>query len=149
MRGIGLAILIAAFGAIGNGLFAYAQRRATVQEAPFSFVSVSLVSALAICLAASIFMKGPGPIQVFQQSGQWAFWTGAGLAATLICFNLLFTRYGATFYVLYSVMAILTTTFLVGQLLLREPINIYHVGAILLAIGSVLLFTLGQTRLQS
>lgn len=145
MRGIGLAIAIATMGALGNALFVYGQRRAQVSDAPFVFVTLYLVVATVCCLLVVPLLPKTNVMALVSQNFMWACWTGLGLAVTLVAFYFLFTYFGATFYALYSVIAILTTTLLVGQILLREPINLFHVGAILLAVGSVLLFTLGRT----
>ena len=149
MRGIGLAIVIAAVGALGNALFVYSQRRANVSDAPFVFVTLYFAFTTVFCLLTVLFLPKINVMALITQNFMWAFWTGLGLAITMISFYFLYTYFGATFYVLYSVMAILTTTLLVGGILLREPLNIFHVGAILLAIGSVLLFTLGRARLSA
>ena len=149
MRGIGLAIAIATIGALGNALFVYGQRRAHVSDAPFVFVTLYLIIATTCCFLAVPFLPKTNVMALVTQNFMWAFWTGLGLAVTMISFYFLYTHFGATFYALYSVISILTTTLLVGQILLREPINIFHVGAIILAVGSVLLFTLGRTRLSA
>ncbi len=146
MRGIGLAIAIATLGALGNALFVYGQRRAQVSEAPFVFVTLYLAMATVFCLLLIPFLPKTNVMALVTQNFMWAFWTGLGLAITMIAFYFLYTCFGATFYALYSAIAILTLTLLVGRVLLREPITLFHIGAILLAVGSVLLFTLGRAR---
>ena len=149
MRGIGLAIFIATVGALSNALFAYGQVRANVTGAPFAFVI--LVQACALCISLLIFPFIPGTnvLVVLTQNFMWAFLTGLGLISTLTCFYFLFSLFGASYYALYSVMALIVTIFLVGGVLLKESINIFHVGSTILAMGAVVLFTLGQARISA
>lgn len=146
MSGIGWAIGIAAFGALGNALFAYSQRKANVVEAPYAFVTMLVAVCLCLSLLTLPWIGRVSWGQAIPAHGGWAVAGDVGLYMTLLGFHLLFTRFGATYYALYAVMAILTTTLLVGRVLLREPINRFHLGAIMLALGAVLLFTLGQSR---
>ena len=149
MRGMGLALLIALMAALANSLYAYGNRRADVADAPFAFVAMVLAFAFLFCLLAVPLLPNKNVVALLSQNLKWALCSGLGLAVTLVGFYFLYAKFGATYYALYSVMAVLTTTFLVGQILLKEPFTIFHVGAIVLAIGSVLLFTLGQTRLSA
>jgi len=72
--------------------------------------------------------------------------SGAGLFLTYLGFNLLYTRFGAAPYVVYAALAIITTTVGIGFLYLREPVNRYHVAAVVLAAAAVGLYALGQSR---
>lgn len=149
MRGIWLAIIIAIVASFGNALFAYGQVRAEVTGAPFAFIVLVQACGLLISLAILPFIPGADILTVFTQNIMWAFWTGLGLISTITCFYFLFNLFGASFYALYSVISIPITIFLVGKVLLNESINIFHVGSTVLAIGAVLLFTLGQARLSA
>ncbi len=149
MRGIGLALFIALMAALANSLFAYGNRRADVSDAPFAFVAMVLAFAFLFCLLAVLLLPNENVVTLLTQNLKWALYSGLGLAVTLVGFYFLYANFGATYYALYSVMAILTTTVLVGQILLKEPITVFHVGAIVLAMGSVVLFTLGQARLAA
>jgi drug/metabolite transporter (DMT)-like permease len=70
---------------------------------------------------------------------------GSGLFLTYLGFHLLYTRYGVSQYVLYAVLSILTTTVFVGIIWMREPVNGYRIAAIVLAMGSIVLYSLGQS----
>lgn len=149
LSGFGLAVAIALFGAVGNGLFAFSQRKAAGSGSPFLIVSLMVLACLVFSLMSLPFIPRGG---LFGQDIRPLWWTlagGLGLYMTMACFYWLFTLFGTTYYALYSVLAILTTTLFVGQILLREPINRYHLGAIAFAILTVVLFTLGQTRQSS
>jgi drug/metabolite transporter (DMT)-like permease len=81
--------------------------------------------------------------------GNWkaACLSGVGLFFTFLGFNLLYSKYGASQYVLYAVISIITTTLIVGVLWLKETINVYHMIAIVLAIIAVLMFSFGQSKI--
>ncbi len=145
MRGMGLAIAIATFGALGNALFAYSQRRADSTASPFAFVTLLVSTCLVLCLVSLLFMPRVNLLTQLRYNGGWAAGGGLGLYMTLVCFYFLFTRFGASYYALYAVIALLTTTLLVGQILLGEPINRFHVGSVCCAISAVILFTLGHS----
>jgi drug/metabolite transporter (DMT)-like permease len=70
---------------------------------------------------------------------------GGGLFLTNLGFNLLYTRFGVSQYVLYAVLSILTTTVFIGLFWLHEPVNGYRLAAIVLALASVVLYSLGQS----
>jgi drug/metabolite transporter (DMT)-like permease len=72
--------------------------------------------------------------------------SGTGLFLTYIGFNLLYSKYGASQYVLYAVLSIITTTIIVGIFWLKEPVNVYHKIAIAAAILAVVLFSIGQSK---
>jgi len=76
----------------------------------------------------------------------WALLSGLGLFLTYLGFNLLYSRFGASQYVLYAVLSIITTTIVVGIWWLKEPVNLYQKVAIVLAIAAVVLFSVGQTK---
>lgn len=65
-----------------------------------------------------------------------------GMSA-LVCLVL-----GASAYVYYAVLSILTTSFLVGMLILRERVNVYHILAGITSIVAIILFSLGN-RIRS
>ena len=84
--------------------------------------------------------------QVTVAGWPWAVGGGLGLYITVLCFYLLYTRFGTAYYALYAVLAILTTTLYVGQVVLREPINRFHLISIALALGAVVTFSLASNR---
>ena len=66
------------------------------------------------------------------------------LVTGFIGFYLLYSQYGAVYYVVYAVLSIITTSVGVGILIFREPFNPYQVGALILAILAIVLFSYGQ-----
>jgi len=60
---------------------------------------------------------------VRMQGPLWTDLSGVGLFLTYPGFNLLYSRYGASQYVLYAVLSIITTTIIVGIWWLKEPVR--------------------------
>lgn len=141
-----LPIVFATIAAIGNAMFALGQKRSVGVENGILFVGIS---ALIAFLFATLFAPLTGAFDVGNTvKGNWKalFLSGLGLFCTYLGFNLLYSRYGASRYVLYAVISIITTTLIVGVWWLKEPVNIYHKIGIALAIVAVLMFSIGQSK---
>lgn len=139
-------ILFALMAAVGNAMFVLAQRRSVSSHNGLLFVGVSAVIAGLLSWACSPLLGAAEVTQLFRLNGRNLALSGAGLFITYIGFNLMFSRYGTSPYVLYAVLSILTTTVFVGMILLHEPVNFYKAVAIVLATASVILYSLGQAR---
>lgn len=141
-----LPILFASIAAVGNAMFALGQKKSAGAENGLLFVAVS---ALVAVLCAFAFAPLSGPLEVEKMMGEhWkaVAFSGTGLFLTYLGFNLLYTQYGASQYVLYAVLSIITTTIVVGILWLKEPVNLYHLVAIAMAIAAVVFFSIGQSK---
>lgn len=141
-----LPVLFALIAAIGNAVFAYAQKQATGEVNGLLFVGLSALAAMALSLLGAPLLGRFDPVSLVKTAPGPILLGGAGLFLTYLGFNLLYTRFGASAYVLYAALSILTTTLVVGGLILKEPMNIYHFAAIVLAVGAVVMFSLGQAR---
>ena len=71
---------------------------------------------------------------------------GVGFFVTFLGFFLLYSRLGASYYIVYAVLAIITTSIGVGVLVFKEPFNGYHVSALLFAIVSIVLYGIGHSK---
>ena len=142
-----LTVAFAAIAAIGNAMFALAQRQAAGVANGLLFVGASAFVAFGLSVVCAPVL-GPLDAGVLIR-GHWrsVLLSGAGLFLTYVGFNLLYSRFGASPYVVYAALAIITTTVGVGFLYLREPVNVYHVLAVLLAAAAIVAFSLGQSRL--
>jgi drug/metabolite transporter (DMT)-like permease len=141
-----LPIVFATIAAVGNAMFALGQRKSAGVENGLLFVGVS---ALVAVLFALLFAPLVGAFDVGHTlKGHWpaVLLSGLGLFLTYLGFNLLYSRYGASQYVLYAVLSIITTTIVVGILWLKEPVNLYHKIAIAMAVAAVVLFSIGQSK---
>lgn len=142
-----LPIFFATIAAVGNALFALGQKKSVGVENGLLFVALSALMAFifAFCLAplTGVFNVG----DTVKGNWQALFLSGIGLFFTYLGFNLLYSKYGVSQYVLYAVISIVTTTIFVGVWWLKEPLNSYHKLAIVLAILAVFLFSIGQSKL--
>lgn len=138
-------LLFALLAAIGNGFFAYGQRKSVGVENSFVFITVALLMCVALCIVAAPFY---GPVSygtVLRQNFTWAAVSGVGLFLTYVGFNILYSQYGASSYILYAVLSIVTTSVVVGAWLLREQLNLYHWLAVVTALATVGLFSYGNS----
>lgn len=138
-------LLFALPAAIGNGLFAFGQRKATGVENSFVFITIALVICVLLCVASAPFF---GPVSygnLLKQNFAWAAASGAGLFLTYIGFNILYSQYGASSYILYAVLSIVTTSVIVGAWILREQLNFYHWLSVLAAVATVSLYSYGNS----
>jgi drug/metabolite transporter (DMT)-like permease len=141
-----LPIVFATIAAIGNAMFALGQKKSNGVENGLLFIGVSASIAV---LFAFFFAPLVGTFDVgnmLRGNLKAVFLSGLGLFLTYLGFNLLYSKYGASQYVLYAVISIITTTIIVGIYWLKEPVNIYHKVAIALAIAAVVLFSIGQQK---
>jgi drug/metabolite transporter (DMT)-like permease len=139
-------ILFASIAAIGNAMFALGQKKSTGMENGLLFVGLSAGVAV---LFALFFAPLVGEIEVGNTlKGNWKaiLLSGLGLFLTYFGFNLLYSRFGASQYVLYAVLSIISTTIMVGIFWLKEPVNLYHKVAMAMAIAAVVLFSMGQSK---
>jgi drug/metabolite transporter (DMT)-like permease len=68
---------------------------------------------------------------------------------TYIGFNLLYSKYGASNYILYAVLSIITTSIIVGVVMFKESFNAYHWLAFGSSITTVALFAMGNSVLKT
>lgn len=142
-----LPIFFASIAAIGNALFALGQKKSAGFENGLLIVGAS---ALVAFLCAIVFSPLIGEFNVEAMvKFHWksVLLSGVGLFLTYLGFNLLYSKFSVSHYVLYAVISIITTTVFVGMFWLKEPINRYHIIAIGLAVVAVAFFSLGQSKL--
>jgi drug/metabolite transporter (DMT)-like permease len=142
-----LPIFYATIAAMGNAFFTLGQKKSANVENELLFISVCvfITFLIAICIAP---LTGEFHL-IDTAKGNWkaACLSGVGLFFPFLGFNLLYSKYGASQYVLYAVISIITTTLIVGVLWLKETINVYHMIAIVLAIIAVFMFSFGQSKI--
>ncbi len=139
-------LMFATLAAMGNALFVFGQRAAPPPANPFLFVlGAVVVCAVMFAVAAAIYRTG-GDVAYLAAQWRTVLISGTGFFFTFVGFFLLYTNFGAAQYTLYAVISILTTTLGVGVLVYREHFNIYHAGAMALAIAAIALFTYGNGR---
>lgn len=139
-----LLLIYALIAAIGNAFFAYGQKKATVSNS-LLFVALSAVVCTIITFSIMpLLQKDIKFIPLIKENWQMIIISGFGLSLTYIGFNLLYSNFGASSYIYYAVLSIITTSIIVGIVIFREKINIYHVISIFTAIITIALFTIGN-----
>lgn len=140
-----LPLLFALIAAVGNALYALAQKRAA--NFPNGLVFVGSAVCIAMLLAwCAAFVTGPIDLaSLVRLQAKNVLLGGVGLFGVYIGFYLMFSRYGVSSYILYAVLSILTTTVIVGILWLHEPVNLMRIFSIALAIAAVALYSLSET----
>ncbi len=137
-------IAFALIAAMGNAMFALGQKKALGMDNPFAFISVAAIVCVLLTLLGTPLFGTANYQKVIAQNGGWAILSGIGLFLTYLGFNLLYTRYGASYYTLYAVLSIITTSLGVGVFFFKEAFNTYHWMALLAAIIAIVLFSLGN-----
>lgn len=140
------ALLVALIAAIGNAIFVFGQKKAGVTSNPFIFLILSLSLCIVLLSISSIFFPRTNlKLFVFENYKAIVF-TGLGLFITYIGFYLLYSRFGASYYTLYAVLSIVTTSIIVGVVVFKEAFNMYYLFSILSAILTIVLFFLGKSK---
>lgn len=140
-----LLFLFAMIAASGNAMFAAGQRLSAGIDNSLSVIGMSALVCLILVALALPITGGYGELsRDFLSHWRWILLSGVGLFFTYLGFNLLYRTFGASAYVYYAVLSILTTSFIVGMLILRERVNIYHILAGITSIAAIILFSIGN-----
>ncbi len=143
------ALFFALIAAIGNAMFAAGQKKAIAFENPFTFIALAAIVCVCLTVATAPLFGQPQYSSVLKENGWWALLSGAGLFLTYLGFNLLYSRYGASNYILYAVLSIITTSIIVGVVMFKESFNLYHWLAFGSSITTVALFAFGNSLLKT
>lgn len=136
--------LFASIAAVGNAFFAYGQKKSTAVSAPFIFLVPTLLVCIGLLIFSLFFYKPETLKEYLSQNWTYFLISGIGLYFTFLGFYLLYSRFGASYYILYAVLSILTTSIFVGVVVFSEKINLFHCLSILSALVSIVLFNFGQ-----
>jgi drug/metabolite transporter (DMT)-like permease len=140
------AFLVATAAALGNALFVYAQKRAGRPANPLGLVAL-ITAACLLCLVVAAAFYPVRPLAAYARANApWIALGGFGLFVTFTGFYVLFSRYGAAYYVVYAVASVLTTSIGVGLLVFRERFNGFHAASVACALAAVACFALGNAR---
>lgn len=137
-------LAFALIAALGNALFAAGQKKAVMLDNSFSFIALAALVCVLLTLLAAPMIGPTNYALALRQNGHWALLSGVGLFLTYLGFNLLYSHYGASNYILYAVLSIITTSLLVGVILFKENFNGYHWLAFGSSLVTVVLFSLGN-----
>ena len=130
-----MAFFIALAAAMGNALVALGQKKAASFSNPFFFGAFSLLLASAALFAVAFInnnCKGLG--QYTAGNMQWFAVSATGLFILNIFLYILFRSYGASYYTLYAILAIATTSVLLGVFIFYEKMNGYYRASLAFAV---------------
>jgi len=140
-------LVFSGIAALGNAIYVYGQRSAAVSANPFLFMAGAVTLCALMFIAASL-ISGTSTTTDYLKQNLWPVAISAiGFFITFIGFYLMYSRIGANSYTVYAVLSILTTSVGVGMIIFREPINLYHVISILLALLAVGFYGYGQFKI--
>ena len=141
--------LFALLAAMGNALFVYGQRGSEASANPFYFLLVTQTICISLFLVCALLNKSPMELSYLSANLKYMVFSGLGFFLTFIGFYWLYSQQGATNYIVYALLSILTTSIGVGLIIFREPFNQYHIISGLLAVAAILFYGLGQHKLIS
>lgn len=144
MESFSRAFIFALLAAVGNGIFVYGQKKAGISGKPFIFIIWSLLICVGLLVLAALFYPKAHYLEYIRTNYKPALLSGAGLFLTYVGFYFLYTQFGASYYILYGILSMLTTSIVVGLLIFREEYNVYYLLATLSAMLTVFLFFLGK-----
>ncbi|MBL7723640.1 MAG: EamA family transporter [Chitinophagaceae bacterium] len=140
------ALILALVAAVGNALFALGQKKATVHANPFLYGSFTLLAGGVLLSIVSVFFNMKGVGNYAGINFKWFLVSGSGYVLLNIGLYFLYRNYGASYYTLYAVLSIITTSVLLATLVFNEKLNWYYGIAFLFALLTIIFFMLGKTK---
>ncbi|MTI31782.1 EamA family transporter [Xanthovirga aplysinae] len=137
-------LLFALIAAVGNAMYAAGQKKADISANNLAFIAISALIAALLALSVAPILGPPQYKAILKYNWFWTLLSGTGLLITFLGFNILYSRYGASHYVLYAVLSIITTAIIVGVIIFKENINLFHWMALGAAIIAIVLFSFGN-----
>lgn len=139
------ALLFALVAAIGNAAFVYGTKKSVPDSNPFVFTIFALIGCI-VLMGFSFFFFDSGNIKSWLLQNRYSLSiTSVGLFFTYLGFYLLYSNFGASYYILYAVMSIVTTSIIVAVVFFHEKFNWYFGLSILFAFLTILFFYLGKS----
>jgi drug/metabolite transporter (DMT)-like permease len=146
MKPFTAALLFAMIAAMGNAIFVYGTKKTVTHPNPFLFTIVTLALSI-VLMSVSFFFIQPENFKSWVWENKLSIGiTSIGVFFTYLGFYLLFSRFGASYYILYAVLSIVTTSILVAVIFFGEKINLYFIASIICAFLTIFFFFLGQDK---
>ncbi len=145
-KSISIALILALTAAVGNALFAYGQIRAAASANLFLYITYTLVFCIFLFVIAMTFLPRSVPVDYLLENHWWIVGGGVGYFLTFTGFYFLYTQFGASYYALYAILSILTTSLVVGAFIRRESFNTYYGFGLITAALTIVLFAIGQSK---
>lgn len=141
--------LYAFIAAVGNAIFVYGQRGTQSSDNPYFFLLATLTICISLFLIFALTNKSPMDSGYIITNWKFIAISGVGFFITFIGFYWLYNEHGATNYIIYALLSILTTSIGVGLIIFREPFNKFHIISALLAVAAIICYGIGQQKLVS
>jgi drug/metabolite transporter (DMT)-like permease len=142
------AFIFALIAAVGNAAFVYGSKKSVPGANPFLFIICCLSGCLLLLGITLLFF----PIQNFNhwvsQNIKPVLISSAGICITYLGFYLLYSRFGASYYTLYAVLSIVTTSIIVGLIFFQEKFNIWYAASLFAAFLTIFFFFMGQHKIN-
>lgn len=135
-------LFFAFIAAVGNAIFAFGQKKSVGVDNTISYVVLSAIFCIVFTAVTVPFFGKYNYLLTLKNNWIWAAVSGLGLFLTYIGFNLLYTKYGASHYVLYAILSIFTTSVFVGVFIFRESLNVFQYIALFLSLIAIILFSI-------
>ena len=142
-------LLFATLAAIGNALVALGQVKGGTGKTPFMFLTFALSICLALISGAALLMDSGSWGQLARSAWIWFTITGVGFFLTFTGFYLMYSRFGASSYVLYAVISATLTTLGVGVGVQHEKLGLLRGLALVSCLVTVALFSLGKPKIAA
>lgn len=139
-------LLFALLAAIGNAIFAYGQKKSVHSDNPFVFILFSVLICL-LFLVVAFFLYGKTDVSAFfSHNMKWVLVSGSGFFITFMGFYFLYTGFGASYYLLYAILSIVTTSIFLGVVVFRETFNLYIFLSLVSSAVTIVLFAIGSLK---
>lgn len=138
------AFFLALIAAIGNALYALGQKKAVTHENPFLFGVFSLFAGAILLAGVSAFFNKQGLNTYIANNIGWFIVSGSGYLLLNIGLYFLYRNFGASYYLLYAILSIITTSILLAILVFGEKINFYFGCSLIFAVLTIFFFLKGH-----
>lgn len=138
--------VLALIAAIGNAVVTLGQKKATAYEHPFLFGAFSLLFASLVLFGISLFFSARNAAAYIAANIPWFMTTGSGLVLLNIFLYLLYREYGAAYYTLYAMLAIVTTSIVLAAWVFKESMNVYYWISLGMAALTIVFFLKGKAQ---
>ncbi len=138
------AVIFATIAAVGNAIFVYGQRGSQESKNPFLFMLGAVIICTLLFFVSTLTFNTEKNISYLISNWKYVLMGGFGFFVTFFGFYLLYSGYGASTYIIYAVISIITTSIGVGVFLFKEPFNLYHSLALVFSILAITFYCYGQ-----
>lgn len=138
------AFALALTAAVGNAFYAFGQKKAVPHENPFIFGVYSLLIGSVMLALVSLLFNTQNVGSYFVVNLKWLIAGGFGYVLLNIGLYFLYQNFGASYYLLYAILSILTTSILLATIVFDEKMNLYYRVSLGFALLTVIFFLKGQ-----